>query len=53
MTNFLYELGKLLYPQASDQEINSAIQELKRAHPRDDEQTIALGVIDHFISGGK
>lgn len=53
MKDFLFQLGKLLYPEVSDQEINETIQELHQAHPDMDDQMIALGVIDHFISGGK
>lgn len=53
MQDFLFQLGKILYPEASDQDINEAIQELKQAHPDQDDQMIALGVIDHFVSGGE
>lgn len=53
MQDFLFQLGKILYPEASDQDINETIQELKQAHPDLDDQMLALGVIDHFVSGGK
>lgn len=53
MQNFLMQLGHILYPKASDQEIMDTINELKKAHPKEDEQMLALGVVEHFINGEK
>lgn len=53
MQDFLYQLGKILYPEASDQNINETIQELRQAHPDQDDEMLALGVIQYFVSGGK
>lgn len=53
MQDFLFQLGKILYPEASDQEINETIQELRQAAPDQDDQMLALGVIDHFVNGGE
>jgi hypothetical protein len=53
MQDFLFQLGKILYPEASDQDINESIQEIKQQMPDQDDQMIALGVIQHFVSGGE
>lgn len=53
MQDFLYHLGKTLYPEATDQDIQETIQELRQTHPDMDDEMIALGVIEHFVSGGR
>lgn len=53
MSQFLTQVGKILFPGASDKEIAGAIQEIKQADPQATDEDIVLEVLTEFMSGQK
>lgn len=49
MSDFLHKVGKILYPQASDQEIMQAINQIKQTHPKETDENIVLSVLVDFV----
>lgn len=48
--NFLIEVGRILYPEMSDQDIQGTIQEIRRENPDVTDEDIVLGVLQYFMT---
>lgn len=53
MQDFLYHLGKMLYPELPDEELMDNLDELRAAHPDQDDEILALALVQDYMEEGE